>query len=110
LAAHLLSLIPADAWSYGHLGNFHNTKSRSNGQYYDQHWQTAIDTKPTYISITSYNEWMEGTQIEAVQPKKLDKTIYDGQPYTYQDYGALAENFYMDKTNQWTARFLGHEN
>jgi glycoprotein endo-alpha-1,2-mannosidase len=86
--------------------NAQNTKSRDHGKYYDSHWQAAIEAKPEYISVTSYNEWMEGTQIEAVQPKKIEKTIFDGKAYTYQDYGDLPEDYYMTRTAEWTNLFL----
>jgi hypothetical protein len=38
--------------------------NRQNGGYYASLWQGAIATNPDLISITSFNEWMEGTQIE----------------------------------------------
>ena len=44
--------------------NTHNERSRKNGQYYERMWSQATKAKPTVISVTSYNEWGEGTQIE----------------------------------------------
>jgi hypothetical protein len=38
--------------------------NRRNGDYYRTLWQGAIATQPAFIAITSWNEWMEGTQIE----------------------------------------------
>jgi hypothetical protein len=40
---------------------------RQNGAYYTSVWQGAIATHPDLISITSWNEWFEGTQIEPSQ-------------------------------------------
>jgi hypothetical protein len=37
---------------------------RRGGAYYTSVWQGAIATHPDIISITSWNEWLEGTQIE----------------------------------------------
>lgn len=37
---------------------------RQGGAYYTRVWQGAIATHPDIISITSWNEWLEGTQIE----------------------------------------------
>ena len=37
---------------------------RQNGSYYERSFQGAIDSRPDWIVITSFNEWMEGTQIE----------------------------------------------
>ncbi|HZW32252.1 MAG TPA: endo-1,3-alpha-glucanase family glycosylhydrolase [Isosphaeraceae bacterium] len=38
--------------------------NRQGGAYYTRLWQGAIATHPDLVSITSWNEWMEGTQIE----------------------------------------------
>ncbi|HEX6512432.1 MAG TPA: endo-1,3-alpha-glucanase family glycosylhydrolase [Chloroflexota bacterium] len=37
---------------------------RANGGYYANLWQGAIATHPDIVSITSWNEWTEGSQIE----------------------------------------------
>lgn len=37
---------------------------RRNGAYYRETWQAAIDSVPDLVVITSFNEWLEGTQIE----------------------------------------------
>ena len=44
--------------------NDRNTRSRGKGKYYEDMWKRAIRANPDSISITSYNEWGEGTQIE----------------------------------------------
>ena len=44
--------------------NKHNERNRADGRYYENMWNKAIKAKPDMISITSYNEWGEGTQIE----------------------------------------------
>ncbi|MGH2461535.1 MAG: endo-1,3-alpha-glucanase family glycosylhydrolase, partial [Chloroflexota bacterium] len=41
--------------------------NRQNGAYYTSVWNGAIATQPDLISITSWNEWLEGTQIEPSQ-------------------------------------------
>ena len=38
--------------------------SRQDGEFYRRTFQGAIDSKPDWIVITSFNEWLEGTQIE----------------------------------------------
>lgn len=38
--------------------------NRENGGYYASMWNGAIATNPDMVQITSFNEWMEGTQIE----------------------------------------------
>jgi glycoprotein endo-alpha-1,2-mannosidase len=45
--------------------NRHNTRARgNNGEYYSEFWNDAIRALPDIVSITSFNEWGEGTQIE----------------------------------------------
>lgn len=45
------------------------TQNRADGKYYDEGWQHALATHPEVISVTSWNEWHEGTQIEPAVPK-----------------------------------------
>ena len=40
---------------------------RQGGAYYARMWQGAIATRPAFVMITSWNEWMEGHQIEPGQ-------------------------------------------
>ena len=39
-------------------------RSRRNGRTYDTLWTAALAAHPDIVTITSYNEWGEGTQIE----------------------------------------------
>lgn len=43
--------------------NVKTTRERKNGKYYKIAWATALQTNPPLISITSFNEWHEGTQV-----------------------------------------------
>lgn len=38
--------------------------SREGGAYYERGWRAAIESKPDWIVINSFNEWPEGTYIE----------------------------------------------
>ncbi len=38
--------------------------SRRNGDYYRETWRGALASQPNMIIVTSFNEWLEGTQIE----------------------------------------------
>ena len=38
--------------------------ARQDGEFYRRTFQGAIDSKPDWVVITSFNEWLEGTQIE----------------------------------------------
>jgi glycoprotein endo-alpha-1,2-mannosidase len=44
--------------------NAHNTKGREGGRYYMGMQRIALEARPDALSVTSYNEWGEGTQIE----------------------------------------------
>eukprot|EP01130_Rhizamoeba_saxonica_P017657 TRINITY_DN8604_c0_g1_i1.p1 TRINITY_DN8604_c0_g1~~TRINITY_DN8604_c0_g1_i1.p1 ORF type:complete len:431 (+),score=84.25 TRINITY_DN8604_c0_g1_i1:1-1293(+) len=85
--------------------NAANTKSRENGEYFKRMWEKVINANPTAVSITSYNEWMEGTQIEEVVPKSIDITIYDGLEYSYLDYSPHDPGYYMELTAQYSAKW-----
>jgi hypothetical protein len=79
-------------------------KSRRNGATYDSMWQAAIAAKPDGVTITSFNEWHEGTQIEPASATA-------GSPYvTYNGawglHGAAASSAYLTRTGYWSQRFL----
>ena len=71
--------------------NNSTTRDRAGGKYYEKMFSAAIATRPPFISITSYNEWHEGTQIEPARPKKIES-------FTYLDYSPLKPNAYLDLT------------
>jgi hypothetical protein len=59
-------------------------RSREDGEYYRQCWRAAIDSRPAWVIINSFNEWPEGSYIE---PSR--------------SYGTA----YLDLTREWSARF-----
>lgn len=42
-------------------------RNRQGGAFYRQTWEGALATQPAIVSITSWNEWAEGSQIEPSQ-------------------------------------------
>lgn len=73
-----------------------NSKDREGGTYYDRMFDAALHSaQATLISITSFNEWHEGTQIEPASPKS---TV----GFTYLDYSPHASDFYLEKTRQFS--------
>ncbi|KAL1232811.1 Glycoprotein endo-alpha-1,2-mannosidase [Trichinella spiralis] len=74
--------------------NGENTRSRCNGSYYEKMWKAAVDCKPTFVSITSFNEWHEGTQIEPAVP-------YKNENYEYLNYLPMEEDFYLKLTKRF---------
>ena len=77
--------------------NAENTRGREDGAYYDRMFSAALALNPEIVSVTSYNEWHEGTQIEPAVPKAVE-----GVPY--EDYGALPPEGYLDRTRHWAEK------
>ncbi|XP_071955503.1 glycoprotein endo-alpha-1,2-mannosidase-like [Antedon mediterranea] len=78
--------------------NGENTRSRSNGHYYETAFTNALQVKAELISITSFNEWHEGSQIEPAVPKSITGL-------NYMDYGKHGPDFYLDLTRTWVEKF-----
>lgn len=76
-----------------------NSKPRQSGSYYRKMFTAAVRTghlpggarKSKIISLTSFNEWHEGTQIESAVPKTLDNL-------SYLDYHPHGPDFYLELT------------
>ena len=79
--------------------NGKNTRKRLDGKYYSESFDNAIKSGPEMLSITSFNEWHEGTQIESAVRKETD-----GRQYL--DYGSQGEEFYLNMTKQWVEKFM----
>lgn len=78
--------------------NGRTTREREQGAYYDRLFRAAIGSGAPVISLTSYNEWHEGTQIESAVPKQAGG-------FTYQDYAPLAPEYYLRRTAYWVGEF-----
>ncbi|WP_249416661.1 ThuA domain-containing protein [Streptomyces sp. TS71-3] len=90
-------------------GNTTPTVGRDKGATYDLEWSNALDPaiggSPTWVSVTSFNEWHEGSVIEpaaANPPAGHGYQTYDG---AYGKTGAAAETAYLDRTAEWVAKF-----
>jgi glycoprotein endo-alpha-1,2-mannosidase len=77
-------------------------KLRLRGATYDSMWRLALDASADLVTITSYNEWSEGTQIEPASSRAAGYETYDG---SYGLTGKLAERAYLMRTGYWTAQF-----
>ena len=71
-----------------------NNKSRRNGYYYKEMFQAAMGAGAQMVSFTSFNEWHEGTQIEASIPKRIPG-------YTYIDFSPHKPDFYLELTSNF---------
>jgi glycoprotein endo-alpha-1,2-mannosidase len=78
-------------------------KPRNGGRTYDAMWRDAIRAHADLVTITSYNEWHEGTQIEPAQPRYG----YDDYENAYGLTGARATRAYLDRTAYWTRALAG---
>ena len=77
---------------------------RRNGATYDSMWQGAVKSRADLVTITSYNEWHEGTQIEPARAGRHGYKAYDG---AWGLRGRAAETSYLDRTAYWVRRFTG---
>ena len=75
-------------------------RPRRNGATYDALWAAALAAHPDIVSITSFNEWGEGTQIEPAAAHPGYRS-YDG---AWGLTGQAAETAYLARTAYWAAR------
>jgi hypothetical protein len=76
-------------------------KPRRNGATYDAMWRAAIAAGADQVTITSFNEWHEGTQIEPAAAH-AGYLSYEG---AWGHTGAAARAAYLDRTAYWSALF-----
>ena len=79
-------------------------RSRRDGRRYDSMWNGAVRGNADIVTITSYNEWHEGTQIEPARAAGERYRDYDG---AWGRTGKAARTAYLDRTGYWSARFRG---
>jgi hypothetical protein len=85
-----------------------HVKPRRDGKTYDSMWKSAIHAAPDGVTITSYNEWHEGTQIEPARdtpPRSAAKLTVDSYDGAYGLYGRSAQHAYLYRTRFWVAAF-----
>ena len=103
--AHAVHLLCAPSVGPGYdgvrAGEAAVLSGRRGGVTYDNLWTAALAAKPDLVTITSYNEWGEGTQIEAAAPHRGYRN-YDG---AWGLVGVAAQTAYLTRTAYWTGRF-----
>lgn len=93
------SVLPGfSAQRVGYLAS--TTRGRAGGEFYNRQWRSVLETgfTPPMITVTSFNEWHEGTQIEPAATG-----ADSGRGYAYPPYD-LGPNQYLDATTQWAAQ------
>jgi hypothetical protein len=78
---------------------------RQNGARYDAMWQAAIAAGSEWISITTFNEWHEGTQIEPAQGFVSGARSYAGYDGAYGATVADAPDAFLLRTAHWVQVF-----
>jgi hypothetical protein len=96
-------------WDNSRAGGASRIVDREGGRRYDDFWGWALAAGSDIVSITSYNEWHEGTQIEPARDKCLSGTYGH---YCYENYigaygtthGDAHQSAYLERTALWSAR------
>ena len=103
--AHAMHLVCAPSVGPGYngrrAGETSASRPRARGATYDRLWSAALAAAPDLVTVTSYNEWGEGTQIEPAQAR-LGYASYDG---AWGLIGAPAQTAYLTRTAYWAARY-----
>jgi hypothetical protein len=103
--AHALHLVCGPSVGPGYngtrAGETSGNRPRAHGATYDRLWSAALAASPDLVTITSYNEWGEGTQIEPAQARP-GYASYDG---AWGLTGTAAQSAYLLRTAYWTARY-----
>jgi len=81
-------------------------KPRRHGSTYDSMWRAAIAAGADRVTITSFNEWHEGTQIEpAALPRRRGGYRYLSYDGAWGEHGIPAELAYLTRTRYWSDIF-----
>jgi hypothetical protein len=103
--AHAMHLVCAPSVGPGYngrrAGETSANRGRAGGTTYDRLWGAALAASPELVTVTSYNEWGEGTQIEPAQARP-GYASYDG---AWGMTGAAAQTAYLARTAYWAARY-----
>jgi hypothetical protein len=80
-------------------------KPRRHGRTYDSMWKMAIRSGADRVTITSFNEWHEGTQIEPAKPGRRGHYRYLSYDGAWGLHGVRAEYAYLNRTRYWSDVF-----
>jgi hypothetical protein len=93
-------------YNAGRATGDYRVRRRRDGATYDDMWRTAIAADPDRITITSYNEWHEGTQIEPARKQSGGfYGSYESYEGAYGRLGKAAETAYLVRTAFWTKTY-----
>jgi hypothetical protein len=108
--AHAKGLLCAPSVGPGYdarRGSFDaRVKLRRDGRTYDAMWRSAIAAGADRVTITSYNEWHEGTQIEpAAVAGRHGRYRYGSYDGAWGKHGRDAARAYLARTAYWSDVF-----
>ena len=66
-------------------------------------WRGALRADADLVTITSYNEWHEGPQIE---PASSGRSGYESYEGAWGLHGRAAETSYLNRTAFWVQRLM----
>jgi glycoprotein endo-alpha-1,2-mannosidase len=77
--------------------------ARRDGATFNEQWNAALGTgvEPSMVTITSFNEWHEGSMIE---PPAVG--VNDGKGNNYANFGTLSPEGYLNLTHEWIGKYL----
>ncbi|SHE94310.1 Glycosyl hydrolase family 99 [Ferrithrix thermotolerans DSM 19514] len=108
--AHLYGLMCSPSVGPGFIDQRANNdtryRSRQNGANYDAMWQGALASNADFITITSFNEWHEGTQIEPAQAMCIPTYCYHDYNGAYGLTGTAASYAYINRTAFWSKMYM----
>ncbi len=103
--AHRLGLLCAPSVGPGYDARLTRgdlvVRPRNRGATYDSMWRAAVRANADVVTITSYNEWQEGTQIEPARVQ-VERPGYEG---AWGKRGVAAQRAYLDATARWVLRY-----
>jgi glycoprotein endo-alpha-1,2-mannosidase len=85
----------------------HVVVDRQSGARYDAMWQAVEDAGAEWVSITTFNEWHEGTQIEPAIDYAADSRTYVGYTGAYGASPEEAPDAYLARTAYWIGKLPG---
>ncbi len=98
------SIIPG--WDHSRIVSQKNiVQARQLGKYYDDNWKEILKQKPEAVSILSFNEWHEGTQIEPAVPHKVNNYKYNNYLGTYGLNNKDSPFAYINRTTFWSKQY-----
>jgi hypothetical protein len=75
-------------------------RARLNGSTYDGLWRRVVGAHADQVTVTSFNEWHEGTQIEPA--RELDNADYQSYDGAWGLRGRAAQFAYLKRTLDWS--------